>query len=177
MFEKIKTLVNKNSVSLLFGHTLYILFAVKTLPRLKQVPGTYVIRKSYQYLKPDRAVFRSDELDILGSRLYQLHATTAVIDSNNALQNLPAKQSPNRAIIANLPGKFSSPHLTYIQRWKVFVLAYNRRGTLDKRPLGRDPDMSWRHRHTTSMIKLFWSEAMAPWASTAAYGQGEKFSA
>ena len=44
------------------------------------------------------------------------------------------------------------------------------RKTLDKRPLGKDPDRSWCHRHTTSwpMIKLSWSQPMAPWNSAAA---------
>ena len=46
----------------------------------------------------------------------------------------------------------------------------------DKHRLGKDPDKSWCHHHTTSMIKLFWSQLMATWASAAAYGQGEKFS-
>ena len=32
--------------------------------------------------------------------------------------------------------------------------------TRDKRPLGRHPDRSWCHRHTTSMIKLFWSQSI-----------------
>ena len=60
---------------------------------------------------------------------------------------------------------------------KVLGLAYNERETRDKRPLGKDPDRSWCHRHTTSMIKLFWSQPKGQWASGAAYGQGEKFSA
>ena len=47
--------------------------------------------------------------------------------------------------------------------------------TQDKRSLGRDSDRSLCHRHTTSMIKLFWSQPMTPWASRAVYGQGEKF--
>ena len=51
------------------------------------------------------------------------------------------------------------------------------RETRDKRPLGRELDRSWCHRHTTSMIKLFWSQPIAPWTSWATYGQGEKFSA
>ena len=51
------------------------------------------------------------------------------------------------------------------------------RETRNKRPLGRESDMSWCHRYTTSMIKLFWSQPMGPYASAAAYGQGEKFSA
>ena len=49
--------------------------------------------------------------------------------------------------------------------------------TRDKRPLGRKSERSWCHRHTNkSMIKLFWPQPMAPWALTAAYQQGEKFS-
>ena len=32
-------------------------------------------------------------------------------------------------------------------RWKVLGLAYNRRKTRNKRPLVRDPDRSWCHRH------------------------------
>ena len=51
------------------------------------------------------------------------------------------------------------------------------RETRDKRPLGRDPERSWCHRHTMSMIEPFWSQAMARWVSAAAYGQCEKFSA
>ena len=51
------------------------------------------------------------------------------------------------------------------------------RKTQDKRPLDRQLDRSWCHRHTTSVIKLFWSQPVAPWASRAAYRQGEKFSA
>ena len=56
-------------------------------------------------------------------------------------------------------------------RWKVLGLAYNRRGTRDKRSLGRDTDRSWCHRHTTNIIKLFWSQSLAPWASAAANWQ------
>jgi hypothetical protein len=48
-------------------------------------------------------------------------------------------------------------------RWKVLGLAYNRCETRDKRPLGKDSDRSWCHRHITSMIKLFWSQPMDPW--------------
>ena len=47
--------------------------------------------------------------------------------------------------------------------------------TRDKRPLGSDPDRSWCHRYTKSTKKFFWSQPMVPWASAAAYGQGEKF--
>ena len=49
------------------------------------------------------------------------------------------------------------------------------RETQDKRPLGMDPDRIWCHRHTKSMVQLLWSQPMTPWASAAAYGQGEKF--
>ena len=52
-------------------------------------------------------------------------------------------------------------------RWKVLELAYNWCETQDMQPLGRDPDRSWCHRHNS--IKLFWSQAMAPWTSAAAY--------
>ena len=37
--------------------------------------------------------------------------------------------------------------------------------TRDKRPLGRNPDKSWCHLHTLTMIKLFWPEPMAQWTS------------
>ena len=47
--------------------------------------------------------------------------------------------------------------------------------TRDKRPLGRESERSWCHCHIKSMVKLFWSQPMAPWASAAAYGQGKKF--
>ena len=47
--------------------------------------------------------------------------------------------------------------------------------TRDKRLLGRELDRSLCHRHTTSMIKLFWLQPMAPCALGAAYRQGEKF--
>ena len=59
-------------------------------------------------------------------------------------------------------------------RWKVLGLAYNQRETQDKLPLSRDPDRSRCHRHTTSMIKLFWLQPMGPWIS-ATYRKGEKF--
>ena len=42
---------------------------------------------------------------------------------------------------------------------KVLGLAYNRRKTRDKRPLGKDPDRSWCHRHT--IVNLSWSQPMA----------------
>ena len=44
--------------------------------------------------------------------------------------------------------------------WKVLGLAYNRHETRGKQTLGRDPDKSWCHRHTTSMIKLI---GRSPW--------------
>ena len=50
------------------------------------------------------------------------------------------------------------------------------RETRDKRPLGRDPDMSWCHRHTKSMIKLFLVAAHGSMGIGAAYGRGGKFS-
>ena len=50
------------------------------------------------------------------------------------------------------------------EKFSTFIL----RETRDKRPLGTEPDRSWCHRHTKSMIKLFWWQPMAPWASTAA---------
>ena len=37
--------------------------------------------------------------------------------------------------------------------------------TRDKRPLNRESDRSWCHHHTTSMIKLSWSQAMAPFTT------------
>ena len=45
--------------------------------------------------------------------------------------------------------------------WKVSDLAYNLRETQDKRPLGKDPDRSWCHRHTP--VKLSGSQHMDPW--------------
>ena len=48
------------------------------------------------------------------------------------------------------------------------------RETRDKQPFGRDPERSWCHRYTTSMIKLFWSKPM-PFGGS--IGQGEQFSA
>ena len=54
-------------------------------------------------------------------------------------------------------------------REKVLGLAYSRREARDRRLLSRDPDRSWCHSHTMSMIKLFWSQPMAPWTSAAAY--------
>ena len=49
------------------------------------------------------------------------------------------------------------------------------RETRDKRSLGRDPDRNWCYDHTS--VKLLWSQSMGQWTSSAAYGQGEKFSA
>ena len=48
------------------------------------------------------------------------------------------------------------------------------RETRDKWVLGRDPDKSWCHRHTSSMIKLFCSQSMGIGSSI---GQEKKFSA
>ena len=39
-------------------------------------------------------------------------------------------------------------------RRKVFGLAYNRRETQDKRPLGRNSDRRWYHRHTNVNISM-----------------------
>ena len=36
------------------------------------------------------------------------------------------------------------------------------RETRDKRSLGRDPDRSWCHRHTS--VKVSWSQSMGPWS-------------
>ena len=58
-------------------------------------------------------------------------------------------------------------------RWKVKSFRFSVRKTRDKRPLGRDPDWNWSRRHTTTMIKIFWLQPMAPWASAAALGQGK----
>ena len=39
-----------------------------------------------------------------------------------------------------------------------------------KQPLCRDPDRGWCHHHHTSiLLKLFWSQPMAPWTSVSAY--------
>ena len=50
---------------------------------------------------------------------------------------------------------------------KCSISAYNQRETGEKRPLGRDPDRSWCHLHTS--VKHFWAQSMAPWLSAAAY--------
>jgi hypothetical protein len=63
-------------------------------------------------------------------------------------------------------------HNLYEGKGKVLCLAY-----VKLRTSGHwvgSPDRSWCHRHTTSMIRLFCSQPMAPWASAAAYGKGEK---
>ena len=49
---------------------------------------------------------------------------------------------------------------TYEGGLKLFRLSL--RETRDKRPLDRESNRSWCHRHTTGMIKLFWSQPMAP---------------
>ena len=49
------------------------------------------------------------------------------------------------------------------------------RETRDKRTLGRDPDRSWCHSHTS--VKLSWSKLMSPWTTGSIRWQGEKFSA
>ena len=46
-------------------------------------------------------------------------------------------------------------------------LAYNRHETPDKPLLGKNPDRSWFHLHTS--VNLFWSQPMAPSTSAAAY--------
>ena len=49
--------------------------------------------------------------------------------------------------------------MSYVGKLKVLDLAYNRRETQDKRPLGRNPDTSWCHHHTS--VKLFFGRS--PW--------------
>ena len=44
-------------------------------------------------------------------------------------------------------------------RCKVLDVAYNRRETRDKRPMGRDPENNLCHLHTS--VKLFWSQPIA----------------
>ena len=39
--------------------------------------------------------------------------------------------------------------------------------------MGRDPDRSWRHRHTS--VKLFWSQPRATWISAAAEARPRTF--
>ena len=63
--------------------------------------------------------------------------------------------------------KFSYMWKLYNVKVKSSSLAYNRHETQDKRPLCKNSDKSWCHRHTN--VKLFWSHPMAPWTSTAAY--------
>ena len=41
------------------------------------------------------------------------------------------------------------------------------RETRNTQPSDRESNRSWCHRQTTSMIKLFWSQPMSPWASGA----------
>ena len=50
---------------------------------------------------------------------------------------------------------------------KSSSIAYNRRETRNKRPVGWEPDRSWCHLLTG--VKLFWSQLMASWISAAAY--------
>jgi len=50
---------------------------------------------------------------------------------------------------------------------KSSSLAYNRRETGDKGLLGREPDRSQCHLHTS--LKFFWSQPMAPWTLATAY--------
>ena len=45
-------------------------------------------------------------------------------------------------------------------RWKILDLAYNRREVRDKRPLGRDPDRSWRYRHT--IVNIYFRRLLPP---------------
>ena len=44
----------------------------------------------------------------------------------------------------------------YEAKVKSSNITYNWRETRDKRPLDKDPDRSWCHRHTS--VKLFWSQ-------------------
>ena len=57
--------------------------------------------------------------------------------------------------------------IKYEDKAKSSSLAYNRRETRDKQPLGRDLDESWGHLHTS--VKLYQSQPMAPWTLATAY--------
>ena len=50
--------------------------------------------------------------------------------------------------------------LSVSPQFYLFQLKLYLKGWQDKWPLGRKSDRSWYHRHTTSMIKLFW---LQPW--------------
>ena len=80
-------------------------------------------------------------------RLGRFLATATEIDKNKTYQN-------TSLILKLYKGKVKSsrPSLYKIR---------------DKRPLGRDPDRSWCHRHTS--VKFFWSQPMAPWTRAEAY--------
>ena len=56
-------------------------------------------------------------------------------------------------------------NVQYVGKVKSCSLAYNRRETRDKRPLGRVPDRGWCHLHIG--VKLFWSQLMAPYECAA----------
>ena len=49
----------------------------------------------------------------------------------------------------------------YMHEGKVKSSRPSLRETRNKRPLGRDPDRNWCHRHTS--VKLSWSQPMYPW--------------
>ena len=59
----------------------------------------------------------------------------------------------------------SDKKVEYERMGKSSSLAYNRRETRDKRPLGRDTDRSWCHLRTS--VKVFWSQSMVSWTSAA----------
>ena len=52
-------------------------------------------------------------------------------------------------------------HVNRLYEGKVKNSRYSQHETRDKRPLGRDPVMSWCHCHTS--VKLSWSQPVEPW--------------
>ena len=64
-------------------------------------------------------------------------------------------------------GKYFRNLIIHEGKVKSSSLANNKREIWEKRLLGRDPDRSWCHFHTS--VKLFWSQPMVPWTLAAAY--------
>ena len=112
----------------------------------------------------------------------KLYLDSVHMSLNTRLQIWLVKVTPTRTISdhqgkqAGRPGHHCE-HGLKVRGWNVKTihegkmksssLAYNLHESWDKRSLGRNPDRSWCHLHTS--VKLFSLQPMTPWTFLAAY--------
>ena len=115
--------------------------------------GRLLISAQQRSRKPPAVLFSKQHnySNIVGEQVFQ---SRWIYKSES--KNKPIKQ------IHRKPSDISRTH-NLAKEITIKKTKKNLRETRDERPLDRESDRSWCHRHTTSMIKLFWSQPMATW--------------